>query len=248
LEKLKIIIVDDETHIRSALSHVIRLHYPGAVVLAEAENIEFAQTAIQIHKPDVVLLDIKMPGGTGFDLLKQLMPVNFKIIFITAFDQFALKAFKFSAIDYLLKPVVPEELVTALDKVKEKINQEHENTKLKVFVENLKLEEKKIVLNTQEAIHIISINEIVRCEADRNYTRFFLSDKKVILVSGGLKEYEEMLGSDKFIRPHHSHLVNILFISRLDKRNNDVLILKDGSEVPVSVRKHSDLLAILNRF
>jgi len=247
LDKLKLIIVDDEKRIRTSLIHVLQLHYPSAIIVAEAENIHAATEAIKLHSPDVVLLDIKMPGGTGFDLLKQLMPVKFKIIFITAFNEYAIQAFKFSALDYLLKPVIPKDLVQTLNKAKALINEENENLKLKNFVDNLKNEEKKIILNTQEATHVISVNEIIRCEADRNYTRFFLINKKVILVSGGLKEYEEMLKQYDFIRPHHSHVVNLNFITKLEKKNN-VLILKDGSEVPVSIRRHPELTEILNKF
>jgi two-component system LytT family response regulator len=248
LHKLKIIIVDDEKRIRTSLIHVLKLHYPDAIVVAEAENILSAAEVIEQYKPDVILLDTKMPGGTGFDLLKQLMPLKFKIIFISAFDNYAVQAFKFSALDYLLKPIIPADLVKALDKASEKLNEENENLKLRTFVDNLKNEnEKKIILNTQEATHVIPINEIIRCEADRNYTHFFLLNKKTILVSGGLKEYEEMLKPYGFIRPHHSHVINLAFITKLEKRTG-MLILKDGSEVPVSIRKHPELIEVLNRF
>ena len=244
---MKIIIIDDEKRIRTSLIHVLQLHYPEAIVIGEAENIRTALELISVENPDVILLDIKMPGGTGFDLLKQLNPIKFKIIFITAFDHYAVNAFKFSAIDYLLKPVIPEDLVHALNAAKEKINEELETIKLKNLLDNLKQEDKKIVLNTQEATHVINVNDIVRCEADRNYTRFFLSNTKTILVSGGLKEYEEMLKPFGFIRPHHSHVVSLNFITKLEKKNNS-LILKDGSEVPVSIRKHPELSAILSKF
>lgn len=247
MNKIKVIIVDDETRIRTSLIHILKLHYPNAVVVGEAENIVSASEIIKQHSPDVVLLDIKMPGGTGFDLLKQLMPLHFKIIFISAFDNYAIEAFKFSAIDYLLKPVIPSDLVLALNKVSGKLDEENENLKLRTFVDNLKGEEKKIILNTQEATYVIPVNEIVRCEADRNYTRFFLNNKKTILVSGGLKEYEELLKPHHFIRPHHSHVVNLNYITKLEKKNN-ILILKDGSEVPVSIRKHPELADILSKF
>lgn len=244
---MKILIVDDEKRIRTSIVHVIRLHYPKAIVVGEAENIQEAKQLIRDQKPDVLLLDIKMPGGTGFDLLSELMPATFKIIFVTAFNEFAIKAFKYSVLDYLLKPVVPEDLVRALDKARKQINGEEEILKLKTLIDNLKYEEKKIVLNTQNATHVIAANEILRCEADRNYTRFYLYNKKAILVSGGLKEYEELLKPLGFIRPHHSHVVNLNFISKLDKRTN-LLILKDGSKVPVSIRKHPELYNILNKF
>ncbi len=245
MDKLKVIIIDDEKRIRTSLVHVLKLHYPEAEVIGEAENIQQAGELLKIKVPDVVLLDIKMPGGDGFELLKQLVPVDFKIIFITAFDQYAIEAIKYSALDYLLKPVIPGELVNALDKAKNELNKEKENKRLKELLDNIEKKDRKIVLNTQEATFIIDVADIVRCEADRNYTRFFLTDKRRILVSGGLKEYEEALKEHHFIRSHHSHLINTALIDRLEKRNGGVLLLKDGSEVPVSTRKYPELTELL---
>lgn len=247
MERLKILIVDDEKRIRTSLKHVIKLHYTNADVVAEAENINSALDLVHLFEIDVVLLDIKMPGGTGFDLLTQLMPVKFKVIFITAYDEFAVKAFKYSALDYLLKPVVPSELVSALKKAHEKVNEEKENIKLKVFLGNIQQEEKNIVLNTLEETHVVNINQIIRCEACRNYTRFFVSNKKAILVSKGLKDFEKTLSSDQFYRPHQSHLINLSFVNRLEKRDCWNLIMKDGSKVPVSTRKHNEIIEVLKR-
>lgn len=249
MNTIRVIIVDDEKRIRSSLINVIKLHYPNAIVVAEAENVSTAIEVIKLYKPDVVLLDIKMPGGTGFDLLKKISPVSFKIIFITAFDQYAVQAFKFSALDYLLKPVIPHDLVDALRRAEQQINSEILNEKLNVFIKNMNSfsrEPKKIVLNSHDKIYVISPDEIVRCEANRNYTKFFLINKKPILVSRSLKEYEDMLSPLGFFRSHHSHLVNLLFVDRLEKKDGGMLIMKDGSEVFVSSRKYSDLVAALN--
>ncbi len=250
MNPIKIIIVDDEKRIRTSLVNILQLHFPEAKVIAEAENIQTALEAIKTHAPDVVLLDIKMPDGTGFDLLKLLTPLTFKVIFITAFDQFAVQAFKFSALDYLLKPVIPEELASALQRAQEQINTENINAKLNVFMSNmngLTRETKKIVLNTHETMHVINIIDIVRCEADRNYTLFILANKKNILVSGSLKEYDEMLSPYGFFRSHHSHLINISFIDRLEKKDGGRLIMKDGSVALVSSRKKDELVEALNR-
>ena len=250
MKQLRIIIVDDEKRIRTSLINVLKLHYPNAFVVAEAENVTTAIEVIKVHKPDVVLLDIKMPGGTGFDLLKKISPLTFKIIFITAFDQYAIQAFKFSALDYLLKPVIPHELVGALQRAEQQINTEILNEKLNVFMSNMEgfsREIKKIVLNSHDKIHVISINEIVRCEADRNYTLFILIKNKSILVSRSLKEYEDMLSPFGFFRSHHSHLVNLSFVDRLEKRDGGILIMKDNSEVSVSSRKYGELIVALNR-
>jgi two-component system LytT family response regulator len=246
---LKVIIIDDEKRIRSSLKNLIKLHYPNASVIAEAEDLKTAVEAIKSSKPDAVLLDIKMPGGTGFDLIKELMPVQFKIIFITAFDNYAVQAFKFSALDYLLKPVIPQELINALQKAEQEINKEQLNARLNVFMDNisdLARETKKIVLNSHDKMQVVGLNEIVRCEADRNYTKFILTNKNPILVSGSLIEYDEMLSPYGFFRCHHSHLVNLSFIDRFEKREGE-LIMKDNSKVEVSSRKFSELADALKR-
>lgn len=247
---MKIVIVDDEKRIRNALTGILKLHCPNITMVAEAEDVDSAIKVINEHAPDVVLLDIKMPGGTGFDLLKKMMPIQFKVIFITAFDKHALQAFKFSAVDYLLKPVMPEELIAALKRTEEQLSAENNNSKLKTFMSNLSgltKETKKIILNSQDKMHIISVPDVIRCEADGNYTSFVLANKRTITVSKPLKEYDEMLTPLGFFRSHHSHLVNLSFVDLLDKRDGGLLIMKDGSEVPVSVRKQSELVAALNR-
>ncbi|HXD93588.1 MAG TPA: LytTR family DNA-binding domain-containing protein [Bacteroidia bacterium] len=251
MNPLKIIIVDDEKRIRNSLVNVLKLHYPNVNVVAEAEDVTLAITAVKKHNPDVVLLDIKMPDGTGFDMIKQLMPLTFKIIFITAFDQYAIQAFKFSAIDYLLKPVIPEDLVNALQRVVQQLDIENSNTKLDVFMSNmsdLTRDKKKIVLNSHDKMHIISLNEVIRCEADRNYTQFFLFNKKSVLVSRPLKDYDDMLSEYGFFRCHHSHLINLEFVDRLEKKEGGILIMKDGSEVLVASRKYTELIAALHKF
>ena len=249
METIKILIVDDEKRIRSSLKNVLKLHCPNTLVIAEADDISSALEAIKTHNPHIVLLDIKMPGGTGFDLLKQLMPFNYKVIFITAFDQYAIQAFKFSAIDYLLKPIIPDELVNALKRAEQQVNNENTSIKFNTFLNNingLTKDAKKIVLNSHDKMQIIGLNEIVRCEADRNYTLFILFNKKSILVSGSLKEYDDMLNPFGFFRSHHSHLVNLSFVDRLEKRNGGIFIMKDNSEAPVSSRKYSELITALN--
>lgn len=250
MEKLKILIVDDEKRIRTSLRNVIKLHYEKAEVIGEAENVHSAAIAIKSLKPDVVLLDIRMPDESGFDLLKQLMPLTFKVIFITAYSQYAIQAFKFSAMDYLLKPVIPEELVNALNRTEQQLQNESYQSRLNVFLENISnftSEHKKIVLNSHDKIHVITASDIIRCQADGNYTKFFILNGKPVLASKPLKDYDEILVDFGFFRPHHSHLVNTRFIDRLEKHDGGVLIMKDGSQVPVSSRKYSDLMIVLNK-
>ncbi len=248
MKQLNIILVDDEKRVRNSLKSVLEIYYPAATVIGEAEDILEAKELILRLNPDVVLLDIKMPGGTGFDLLKQLMPFSFKVIFITAFDQFAIQAFKYSAIDYLLKPIIPDDLVAALDKSAEILNVTDETLKFDNLLDNfsqLTRDLKKIVLNTQDKIHIVGITEIVRCESDANYTTFTLLNKKSVVMSKPLKEYDEMLTPFGFFRSHHSHLVNLSMIDRIDKKDGGVLIMKDNSEAMVSSRKYAELVSAI---
>lgn len=250
MHPLKIIIIDDEQRIRSSIKNVLRLHYPSAVVVAEAENVSSAIKVIQEHSPDVILLDIKMPGESGFDLLKKIEPLNFKIIFITAFDQYAIQAFKFTAVDYLLKPVIPHELVSALERAERLIQPEHQLLKFSALLNNLSninKESKRIILSTHDTIQVVQVPDIIRCEADANYTHFYLVNNRHILVSRNLKEYDEMLSGYGFFRVHNSHLVNLYFIVKLDKKDGGSAVLKDGSVIPVSTRKFGDLLSLLGK-
>ncbi|OFZ02255.1 MAG: hypothetical protein A2491_13210, partial [Bacteroidetes bacterium RIFOXYC12_FULL_35_7] len=202
MPSLRILIVDDEKKVRNTLRNLIKLHYHKADVIGEAEDVNSAADAIREHEPDLILLDIKMPGGTGFDLLKQYNPIPFKVIFITAFNDFAVQAFRFSAIDYLLKPVIPDELVNALQRVEQEIDKENLMLRYNVLMENLKRDNKKIVLNSADSMQIVLINDIIRCEADRNYTRIYIHNKNNILISKNLKEFDEMLSPSGFLRVH----------------------------------------------
>ena len=192
-----------------------------------------------------------MPDGTGFDLLRKFDSLNFKFVFITAYKEHAIKAFKFSALDYLLKPIDPDDLIETIDRVSKTINETGSNMKLEALLENISSqsnEPKKIVLRTSESIHIVKVTDIIRCESSSNYTYFFLKDGKKLLVSRTLKEYHEMLDSKSFFRPHQSHLININYIDRFEKADGGYLIMKDGSNVPVSFRKKDQLLKLFEQF
>lgn len=184
-----------------------------------------------------------MPDGTGFDVLSFLKKFQFKVIFVTAHHEYAIKAIKFSAFDYILKPVNPLELKVAIKRV---IN-DNDNNKIKMdaFIHNLenqKKDDKKIVLKTSDSIYLIGIQDIVRCEADNNYTSFFLNNGERIVISKGLKEYDEMLSGYGFFRVHQSHLINVRCISRFDKKEGGFIVLSDKTQIPVSQRKKQKLL------
>ena len=207
-------------------------------VFTDGENVETGIAAIKSLKPDIVFLDIQMPDGTGFDLLNQVGEKTFELIFITAFQEYAIMAIKFSALDYILKPIDAEELKTALQNALDTIDFKKEETQYEALSHNLNTNQKrKLVLKTQESVHVVDLNEIIRCEADKNYTFFYLNSGKKILVSRTLKDFELLLSNHGFFRVQQSHLINIEYIDRYDKSEGGSVIMKDGAAVPLSNAK-----------
>ena len=242
---MRCIIVDDELKAREILCAILEEHCPSMTVVAQASNIEEAENLLNNHQIDVLFLDVEMPGGTGFDLLEKVKSIDFEVIFTTAYDQYAIKAIKFSAIDYLLKPLQVDELKDALSRVTEKRNGVDALSKdnLLALLENVKpRNKKKIAIAEGKGMVILSIDQIVRCEADKNYTNIFLQNGQHILSSKNLKEYEDMLRDETFYRVHQSHLINLNFIEKLTKEDGAYLILKDGSQIEVSRRRKSELM------
>jgi len=248
---IKTLIIDDEPKARETISEMLKLYCPNVQIIGEAEDVGSGYEKIIETKPQLILLDIQMPDGTGFDLLRKFENLNLKIVFITAFEEYAIKAFKYSAVDYLLKPVDPDELIETINKVEQSIISEGSKINLDILLENISAKadvSKKIVLKTAESIHIIKVSDIIRCEASSNYTKFYLIDGKKLLVSKTLKEFDEMLPSNNFFRPHQSHLVNINYIDRFEKSEGGFLIMKDNATVPVSYRKKEQLLKLFDKF
>ncbi|MCD4697122.1 MAG: LytTR family DNA-binding domain-containing protein [Bacteroidales bacterium] len=246
---IKAIIVEDEKRSRETLAGLLKLYCKNVSVIAEAEGMKSGIEIINIHKPDLVFLDIQMPGGSGFNLLESFEEINFDVIFTTAYDQFAIKAIKFSALDYLLKPIFPDDLVKAVKKAEEKRNVSHARQSVDVLLENIKKPESeppKIVLSTSERIDVVSVKDIIRCESDNYYTVFYFTDGTKLMISKTLKENEELLSEYNFIRPHKSHLINSLYIKSFIKRDNGYIAMSDGSEVPVSRRKKEKIIEIIN--
>lgn len=247
MKALSILIVDDEKRVRSSLRYLISMYFPGANIVGEAGDIESAYLEIKLHKPDLVLLDIQMPDGNGFDLIKKFMPVDFKVVFITAYNQYAIQAFKYSALDYLLKPVNPEELIKVLEKATAKKNESFLMEKMESLVENMNnVNQKKIVLNTQEFVHIVKLSDIIQIEADRNYTTFYLVNNKTILISKSLIEFEEILSTSNFFRVHHSNLINLYHVLKIDKQNMQV-IMSDNSKITIASRKKEQLFSLFDK-
>jgi two-component system LytT family response regulator len=245
---MKVIIIDDEARTRKSIADILKFSQQNIELVAEAEDVATGVDAIVEYKPDLILLDIDMPDGTGFDLLKKLNDIHFKIIFITAYEEYAVRAFEFSAIDYILKPVDPKKLIDAIDKAHQLVEQENINLKLNALFANLEnsvSENKKLVLKTAENIYIVNTNDIVRCESDGGYTQFYLIDGKKILVSRNLKDYEEMLDGFGFYRIHQSHMINLKYIDHYSKTEGGAVVMKDNSNLPVARRKKESFLKLL---
>ncbi|MBX7225764.1 MAG: LytTR family DNA-binding domain-containing protein [Chitinophagales bacterium] len=244
MNKLKAILVDDFEHARLTLKKDLQVYAPQVEVIGEAGGVIEAAKLLKKKRPDVLFLDIQMQDGNGFDLLDVLEEINFKIIFITASDAYAIKAFKYAAIDYLLKPVDPDELVSAINKLK--ITPENEQAKYDLFKKQLqpKAVHNKLALNTMDRIFIVNIADIIRCESEVNYTIFHFKDKPKLIVTKTLKEYEDILKDHGFFRVHQSHLVNTACIKAFIK-TEDVLVLQDETQVPVSSRKRTEVLKMI---
>jgi two-component system LytT family response regulator len=245
---IKAIIIEDEKMSRETLRRMLEKYCPTVEVVAEADSYRKGLEQIKKYDPDVIFLDIQMPDGSGFRLLEELDDISFEIIFTTAFDQFAIKAIKYSALDYLLKPIIPQDLVDAIKKVEKKRVETRKKKNLDVLLENVHAQEEnsqKIVLSTAEMIHVINVDDILRCESDNYYTYFFFTDGRKLLVSKTLKENEELLSNHNFIRPHKSHLVNVKYIKSFIRQEGGYIIMTDGSKIPVSRRKKDKIMETL---
>jgi two-component system, LytTR family, response regulator len=237
------IIIDDEYGARESLANIIEQYCPQVDVFAKAENIDEGQALINEHHPDLIFLDIEMPHGNAFELLERFDEINFEIIFITAYDNYAINAIKFSALDYLLKPVDIEELQKAIEKHGQR-NDKHLKEKYNLLLQNIKSGSapEKIAVADSETITLIEISDIIRCESDGNYTTIFIEGDKKIVASKTLGEYEEMLSQNSFIRVHRSHLINLNKISSYVKGEGGYVIMSDGSKAEVSRRKKAEFL------
>lgn len=247
---MKLLIIENEEAVRRTIRDIVTLFFPSIAWLEEADGVKSGIEKINSFRPDIVLLDVEMNDGTGFDLMKQIEHPAFQLIFITAHNQYAIHAFKFSAIDYLLKPVNAGELQAAINRADENIRNRQLTKQVEVLMQQLsgkKEQEQKIVLRDSENIYFIRTNDILYCMADSMYTNFFLQDNKKIIISKPLKEYEQLLEPLHFIRTHHSYLVNTEKIIRFDKKDGGMLILEGEVEVPLSQRKKEMVLSLLER-
>ncbi|MBN1338408.1 MAG: response regulator transcription factor [Bacteroidales bacterium] len=246
---IKAIIVEDEKKSRETLSGLLKLYCKDLQVVAEADGVYSGIEIICEYKPDVVFLDIQMPDGSGFKLLERTRDLEFEVIFTTAYDQFAIKAIKYSALDYLLKPIFPDDLLSAVEKLRKKLGSKRTKEGIDALLHNLKKPESdppRIVLSTAEKLHVVATDDILRCESDNYYTVFYFTNGKKLMVSKTLKENEELLSEHNFVRPHKSHLVNLKYVRGMSKTDGASILMSDGSEVPVSRRKRDKITEILS--
>jgi two-component system, LytTR family, response regulator len=240
---MRSIIIDDEPGNIITLSELLKEYCPQVIVEGSALNPVEGLALIQKVSPEVVFLDIEMPYGNAFDLLDKLVPVNFEVVFITAFNNYAIKAFRYAALDYLLKPVNIGELKAAVEKVAERLQQKNINHRLSSLLDNMRSENtnlQKIGLPTTEGLHFEQVNSIVYLEAEGSYTKVFLKGKKSVLVSRNLKEYEDILPTAIFCRVHHSYIINLNYVKKYFKGRGGYVEMEDGATIEVSARKKEE--------
>lgn len=254
---MKAILVDDEKSALTLLRHKLRRCDPDIEILAECESVESALQALENAQPDVLFLDVEMPGATGFELLHQLgEDAPFRVIFTTAHSEYAIEALRGGAFDYLLKPVQDDELARALERLRPKTVSSRAGTGTAAAPEGLSAllkslralegKDKKLAVPTAEGVLFLPLTDIIRAEAAGSYSTIFLTNRQKLVTSKNLTELEEMLDSADFFKVHKSHLVNLRFVAKYIRGEGGVLVLTDGAAVDVARRKKDELLARLS--
>lgn len=247
------LLIDDDKHLRTGLKALLERYTNDIFIVGEAESVKTGIAAIEKLRPQVIFLDIHLTDGTGFDILERISQVSGKIkahiVFITAHEQYALKAFKFSALDFILKPVDPEELQQTMAKIKDAVGKNNSFENIDLLLENIRKKVdnfKRIALSTSDGIHLFEVSDIIRCEAKINYTQFFIKNHKPVLISKTLKEYEELLGEHGFERIHQSHLINLAYLKSYIKTDGGYVIMADNVNIPIAQSKKEKLQELIN--
>ncbi|MBL4675855.1 MAG: response regulator transcription factor [Mucilaginibacter sp.] len=247
---MRAVIIDDEKNNIENIEQLLIKHELPVTIVGRAINANDGVSVIASTAPDLLFLDIQMPDKNGFEVLKALPHHQFEVVFVTAFDNYGIQAIKFSAIDYLLKPIDPEELRQSIAKVEAKLNQRKANLQLENLMNFIKdkdaKKEHKLALASTKEIRFVHTGDIIRCESSNAYTKFFLTDGKDILVSKPIFEYEELLTGYDFIRCHQSHLVNIKFVKSLIKEDSGYLLMDDNTRIPISRNKKEHVIKALH--
>lgn len=246
---IKACIIDDEEKSRQTLKQLVEQYCNGVLVVSEDKDVESAYHSITKHNPDMIFLDIAMPGGSGFDLLKKFSKIDFDVIFVTAYDHYALQAIKISALDYLLKPINIDELIAATEKVGQKQALRNISTHINLLLGNLitkNTNKNKIAIPSNNGFEFVHLEDIIRIDADGSYTRLVLNNGSKILTSYHLNEYEELLPKDTFFRSHHSHIINLGHIKKYFKGDGGHVVMSDNSTVDIAKRKKKEFLERFN--
>lgn len=246
------LLIDDDSNLRNGMKGMLARYAPDIIIVGEADSVQTGVLAIESYKPNVIFLDIQLGDGTGFDILEQLskkdVTLSSHVVFITAHEQYAVKAFRFSALDYLLKPVDPEDLYKVTDKIKKVLSTSDSFAHIDLLLENIRKKVdkfKRIALSTSDGIHLFEVSDIIRCESQDNYTKFYIKDNKPVLISKTLKEYEDLLSEQGFERIHQSHLINLAYLKSYIKKDGGYAVMADNSHLPISQRKKERLQELL---
>ena len=249
--KLTTLIIDDEPDAVGFINSIITEYCPELDVVGRAGNVVDGVNEINNKKPDLVFLDVEMPNRTGFDLLAQFPEKNFEVIFITAFNHYAIRAIKFSAVDYILKPININEFIEAVKKVinKKKDKTSHGGDAIKILMENLRsAQPSRLAIPTSDGMEYLNPKDIIRIESDRSYSWFFITGNRKVLVSRHLKEFQDLLGDRSFFRSHNSHLINLRFVKKFIRKEGGYIEMQDGEQIPISRGRKDLFLAHMAKF
>jgi len=245
------LLIDDDSNLRNGMKSLLARYAPEIRIIGEADSVETGVKIVLQNQPQVVFLDIHLGDGSGFDLLEEVNQrgkLNSQIVFITAHEQYAIKAFRFSALDFLLKPVDPEDLQKVIEKLKQVIDKNDSVAHIDLLLENIRKKVdnfKRIALSNSDGIHLFEVSDIIRCESEDNYTKFYIKNSKPILISKTLKEYEELLTEHGFERIHQSHLINLAYLKSYIKKDGGYVVMADNAHLPISQRKKERLNELL---
>jgi len=237
---MKTLLVEDKAYIRKGLLNLLKTINTKVEVIGECGSVKDAVVVANACKPELIFLDINLTDGNAFEFLEQVEHLDFKVIFITAYEEYALKALKSGAVDYILKPVDVDELEVALEKVKH-LPITEQKQQIKTAKQAWNNEDSNLILSLHDSFQVIDLNELLFCESDKGYTTFYCNDGKKYVVSKTLKEFEDQLTSTNFVRPHQSYMVNLKFIDKYEK--SGAIHLKNGKKIPVSSRKKETFLS-----
>jgi two-component system LytT family response regulator len=241
-KKFKTLVIDDDRQIRLLLENLITKKLPQLDLLGSAESVEQGIKLIDQHQPELVFLDIGFPDGDGFEIIDKAKHKDYEIIFISSHDQFAMKAFEYSALHYLKKPIIPDEVFEAVERYLVSKAEDEVSAKLSKIKDALIHEEPKLIIPSSEGLHIVKINDIIRCEASDVYTIFHMNNNKRLVASKSLNNYEKLLADINFVRIHSKHLINMRYLIQYVKGKGGYVVMDNGHEVEVSVRKKMDFM------